>query len=280
MLVDSHTHLDDFHPEEMEGLLSRAQAAGVGAIVLAGTTLESSAACVQLAQTHPMLLAGVGIHPMDITSPIDDAVYGQLRDAANSTPRVVAVSETGLDFDIGAPDLAVQYQAFREQVRLAVELHLPVIFHSREIPGQPELHNEVLKVLRQEQGWQVGGAMHYFQGGAHDAQVCMELGMYISLAKPLLRQPALQEIAASLPLESIVLETDTYPQPFKGKRENWTEPKDVRQVAEKVAELKGITVEEVEEVTTANFIAMCTRSGAPGRSQVLDGVLLHNFQKP
>ena len=77
MLVDSHTHLDDFHPEEMEGLLSRAQAAGVGAIVLAGTTLESSAACVQLAQTHPMLLAGVGIHPMDITSPIGDAVYGQ-----------------------------------------------------------------------------------------------------------------------------------------------------------------------------------------------------------
>ncbi len=104
--------------------------------------------------------------------------------------------------------------------------------------------------------------------------------MYISLAKPLLRQPALQEIAASLPMESIVLETDTYPQPFKGKRENWTEPKDVRQVAEKLAELKGITVEEVEEVTTANFITMCTRAGAPGRSEVLDGVLLHNFQKP
>jgi Tat protein secretion system quality control protein TatD with DNase activity len=81
-------------------------------------------------------------------------------------------------------------------------------------------------------------------------------------------------------MESIVLETDTYPQPFKGKRENWTEPKDVRQVAAMLAELKGISVDEVEEVTTANFIAMCTRPGAPGRSDVLDGVLLHDFQKP
>lgn len=280
MLVDSHCHLDDFPDGELDGVLSRAQAAGVSAIVLAGTTLASSEACVALSKTHPILLAGVGIHPMDITDPIDDAMYGQLRDAATSTPRVVAISETGLDFDKGAPDLAVQYQAFREQIRLAVELHLPVIFHSREIPGQPELHNEVLKVLRQEQGWQVGGAMHYFQGDARDAKVCMELGMYISLAKPLLRQPALQEIAASLPMENIVLETDTYPQPFKGKRENWTEPKDVRYVAEKLAELKGITVQEVEEVTTANFITMCTRAGAPGRSDVLDGVLRHDFQKP
>ena len=273
MLVDSHSHLDDFPPGELDGVLSRAREAGVRAIVLAGTTLASTAACVHLAQSHPMLLAGVGIHPMDVTGPIDDATYEQLRDAADSTPRVMAVSETGLNFDNGAPDLSVQYQAFREQIRLAVELRLPVIFHSREIPGQPELHNEVLKVLRQEQGWQVGGAMHYFQGDARVAQECMELGMYISLAKPLLRQPQLQEIAASLPLESIVLETDTYPQPFKAKRESWTEPKDVRQVAVQLAELKGIAVEEVEEATTANFLAMCTRAGAPGRAEVLDGVL-------
>jgi TatD DNase family protein len=273
MLVDSHSHLDDFPAGELAGVLSRAQEAGIRAIVLAGTNLSSSTACVHLAQSHPMLLAGVGIHPMDVTGPIDDATYTQLRDAANATPRVVTVSETGLDFDKGAPDLSVQYQAFREQIRLALELRLPVIFHSREIPGQPELHNEVLKVLRQEQGWQVGGAMHYFQGDARDAQVCMELGMYISLAKPLLRQPGLQEIAASLPMESIVLETDTYPQPFKAKRESWTEPKDVRQVAVKLAELKGITVEEVEEVTTANFVAMCTRAGAPGRAEVLEEML-------
>ena len=273
MLVDSHTHLDDFPPEELEGVLSRAQAAGVGAIVVAGTTIASSEACVSLAQHHPILLAGVGVHPMDVAGPIDDEAYSQLRKAALSSPRVVAVSETGLDFEVGAPDLSVQYQAFREQIRLALELRLPVIFHSREIPGQPDLHHEVLRVLRQEQGWQVGGAMHYFQGDASAAQECTELGMYISLAKPLLRLPQLQEIAAWLPLESIVLETDTYPQPFKAKRERWTEPKDVRQVAEKLAELKGIPVEEVERATTANFVAMCTRGGAPGRGDVLKSML-------
>jgi len=273
MLVDSHTHLNDFPPDELEEVLGRARAAGVGAIVVAGTTIASSEACVSLARRHPMLLAGVGVHPMDLTGPIDDEAYGQLRDAARSSPRVVAISETGLDFEVGAPDLAVQYQAFREQIRLAVELRLPVIFHSREIPGQPDLHHEVLKVLRQEGGWQVGGAMHYFQGDASAAKECTELGMYISLAKPLLRQPQLQEIAARLPLESIVLETDTYPQPFKAKRERWTEPKDVRQVAEKLAELKGIAVEEVERVTTTNFVAMCTQGGAPGRREVLANLL-------
>ena len=124
-----------------------------------------------------MLLAGVGIHPMDVTAPVDDACAEQLRQPAQSTPKVVAVSETGLDFDRGAPDLALQYQAFRAQVRLAIELGLPIIFHSREIPGQPHLHQEALKVLRQEQGWRVGGAMHYFQGDERTAQECLELGI-------------------------------------------------------------------------------------------------------
>ena len=269
MFVDAHTHLDDFPPEELDGVLERARAAGVGAIVLAGTTLASTEACVELARRTPMLLAGVGIHPMDVTAPVDDACAEQLRQAAQSTPKVVAVSETGLDFDRGAPDLALQYQAFRAQVRLAIELGLPVIFHSREIPGQPHLHLEALKVLRQEQGWRVGGAMHYFQGDERTAHECLELGIYVSLAKPLLRRPDLQAIAASLPLESIVLETDTYPQPFKGSRDKWTEPRDVPLVAEKVAELKGVPVEEVERVTTANFLAMCERAGAPGRVEAV-----------
>ena len=269
MFVDAHTHLDDFPPEELAGVLERARAAGVGAIVLAGTTLASTEACVDLARRTPMLLAGVGIHPMDVTAPVDDACAEQLRQAAQSTPKVVAVSETGLDFDRGAPDLALQYQAFRAQVRLAIELGLPIIFHSREIPGQPHLHREALKVLRQEQGWRVGGAMHYFQGDERTARECLELGIYVSWAKPLLRRPDLQAIAASLPLENIVLETDTYPQPFKGSRDKWTEPRDVPLVAEKVAELKGVPVEEVERVTTANFIAMCERAGAPGRVEAV-----------
>ena len=151
---------------------------------------------------------------------------------------------------------------------------LPVIFHSREIPGQPDLHLEALKVLRQEQGWRVGGAMHYFQGDERTARECVELGFHVSLAKPLLRRPDLQAIAGWLPLECIVLETDTYPQPFKGSRDKWTEPRDVPLVAAKLAELKDVPVEEVERVTTANFLAMCERAGAPGRAEAVRAALL------
>lgn len=269
MYVDAHTHLDDFPHEELHGVLTRARAAGVGAVVLAGTTLESTESCVALARQTPMLLAGVGVHPMQVEAPFNDARVERLRREAQSTPKVVAVSETGLDFDRGAPDLSLQYQAFRAQIRLARDLGLPVIFHSREIPGQPELHLEALKVLRQEQGWRVGGAMHYFQGDERTARECIDLGFFVSLAKPLLRQPNLQALAARLPLQSIVLETDTYPQPFKGARDKWTEPRDVPLVAEKLAELQGVPVEEVERVTTANFFAMCERAGAPGRGDAV-----------
>ena len=271
--MDSHTHLDDFPPEEIDGVLERARAAGVGAIVLAGTTLESTEACVELARSRPMLLAGVGIHPMDVTAPVDGECADALRRAAMSSPNVVTMSETGLDFDRGAPDLSLQYQAFRAQIRLGLELGLPVIFHSREVPGQPELHMEALKVLRQEQGWRVGGAMHYFQGDERSARECVELGFYVSLAKPLLRRPDLQAIAADLPLESIVLETDTYPQPFKGSRDKWTEPRDVPLVARKLAELKDVPVEEIERATTANFLSMCQRAGAPGRADAVRAAL-------
>lgn len=269
MYVDSHTHLDDFPPEEIDGVLERARAAGVGAIVLAGTTLESTEACVELARSRPMLLAGVGIHPMHIDAPVDGECADALRQAALSTAKVVTMSETGLDFDRGAPDLSLQYQGFRAQIRLALDLGLPVIFHSREIPGQPELHLEALKVLRQEQGWRVGGAMHYFQGDERCARECVELGFYVSLAKPLLRRPDLQAIAGDLPLGSIVLETDTYPQPFKGSRDKWTEPRDVPLVARKLAELKDMPVEEIERATTANFLAMCERAGAAGRADAV-----------
>ena len=130
---------------------------------------------------------------------------------------------------------------------MARELGLPVVFHSRES------HDEAFRVLREERAYDVGGVMHYFQGDIRTAQKVMDLGFYISLARPLLRLPYLQKTAVKVPLESIVLETDAAPQPFKSKRENWTEPRHVATVAQTLAELKGIDVEEVEEATTRNM---------------------------
>ena len=164
-----------------------------------------------------MLHAGVGLHPMDLKEPVDDSTLATLRELAQD-PKVVVWSETGLDYLPTSPAKEVQDQALRAQVRLACELDLPLIVHTREAD------HDLLRVLREEGAGRVGGALHYFQGDLETAQAAMELGFHISLAKPLLRLPALQEVAARLPLDRIVLETDSFPQPFKKHRHRWTEP--------------------------------------------------------
>ncbi len=246
MLIDIHTHLDSFTPGDVSDILSRSHAAGVGMVFTAGATIEASARSVKLSSLFDDLFAGVGIHPMDLTGPVDDVASQQLRELAISSAKVVVVSEIGLDFTEGTPDRAIQYQAFREQIRLAIELDLPIVFHSRDS------HPEVLRVLREEQAYEVGGAMHYFQADLQTAREAIDLGFFVSLARPLLRLPALQEVAKNLPLEHIVLETDAAPQPFKAKRENWTEPRHVADVATKLAELKGVSRKEIDEATTEN----------------------------
>ena len=262
-LIDTHCHLDAYTTDaEIGEVLEPARAVGVRLIVNAGTTVKSSRRCVELTETFPELYAGVGIHPMDLTGPVDDHAYSQLRECATSTDKVIVISEIGLDFLDNMPDRATQYQAFREQIRLARELRLPIVFHSREA------HDEVLRVLREERAYEVGGAMHYFQGDMDTAQAAIDLGFYISLAKPLLRLPHLQAVAADLPLERIVLETDSAPQPFKAKRENWTEPRHLQDIAGKLAELRGIDIEEVRRTTTDNFFKMLGDRGAKVRAAV------------
>ena len=247
ILGDSHTHLDEYPPTEISDILKRAEGAEVGLIVCAGTTVASSRACIELSRKYDVFFAGVGIHPMRVEGPVDEEVYCTLQDLAVNNPKVVCISEIGLDFLPESPDRDLQNQAFREQIRLARELRLPIIFHSRES------HPEVLRTMREEKGYEVGGVMHYFQGDEATAREAIDSGFFISLARPLLRLPELQEVARKLPLESMVLETDAAPQPFKKYRHNWTEPHHVKDVAQKLAELKGITLEEVAEVTTGNL---------------------------
>ena len=131
--------------------------------------------------------------------------------------------------------------------------HFPLRLASRVIP---ELVINVLKVLREERAYEVGGAMHYFQADLQTAREAIDLGFYISLAKPLLRQLELQEVAAQLPLDHIVLETDSAPQPFKRNRDRWTEPRNLKDISEKLAQLQRRDVEEIQATTTANFKRM------------------------
>ena len=250
LLGDAHTHLDQYAPDEIPGILERAREAGLGFIICAGTTVDSTRACIQLSQQHEMFYAGVGIHPMEAHAPIDESVYSELDTLARENPKVICISEIGLDYLPESPDHEVQDQVFREQIRLARSLKLPIIFHSRES------HSEVFRVLREEKAGDVGGAMHYFQGDEPTARAAIDCGFFISLARPLTRLPELQEVARAIPLEHIVLETDAFPQPFKKYRHNWTEPRHVLEVARKLAEIKGATVEEVARVTTNNLAGL------------------------
>ena len=247
LLGDCHTHLDHYAPAEMPEILDRAREAGVAFAVCAGTTLQSTQDCIDLAEKYEPLYAGVGIHPMQAHEQVSGEVYAELERMAKSSSKVVCISEVGLDFLPTSPDHDIQYQVFREHIRLARSLKLPIIFHSRES------HPEVLRVLREENGGEVGGAMHYFQADEATAREAIDCGFYISLARPLTRLPELQEVAKAIPLENIVLETDAAPQPFKKYRTNWTEPRHVRSVAETLAEIKDIPVEEVARVTTGNL---------------------------
>jgi TatD DNase family protein len=246
-LGDCHTHLDKYAPEEMPGIIKRAQEAGVGYIVAAGTTLDSSRACIQMTADYSIMYGGVGIHPMEARDPVDDELYRTLEALAKSSSKVVCISEVGLDFLPESPSHTLQYQVFRQHIRLAMSLRLPIIFHSRES------HPEVFKTLREEQAGDVGGVMHYFQGDETTAREAIDCGFFISLARPLLRLPELQETAKAIQLDNIVLETDAAPQPFKKYRHNWTEPRHVKSVAEKLAELKNITLEEVTQTTSKNL---------------------------
>ena len=246
-LGDCHTHLDQYPNVEIPEILDRAHKSGVVFAICAGTTLQSTQNCIDLAEEHAPLYAGVGIHPMEAHEPITDDVYSELERMAKSSTKVACISEVGLDFLPSSPVHETQYQVFREHIRLAKSLKLPVIFHSRES------HPEVFRTLREENANEVGGAMHYFQGDEATAREAIDCGFYISFARPLTRLPELQEVAQIIPLENIVLETDAAPQPFKKYRTNWTEPRHVHSVAETLAEIKGITVEEVADVTTRNL---------------------------
>ena len=169
LLADCHTHIDDYPAIEMPDILQRAQDAGVRFIVVAGTTMESTRKCIQMTQQYEMLYAGVGIHPMNARERIDEGTYTDLKAMAEGCDKVVCISEIGLDFLPDSPDHEVQYQVFREQIRLARELKLPIIFHSRES------HPEVFQTLREERAGDVGGVMHYFPSRRGNGKGCHRL---------------------------------------------------------------------------------------------------------
>ena len=246
MLIDTHVHLDPFSKIEIEEILYRATNEDVKIVISAGTTIESSKKNIEYSKIFPQFFTGVGIHPMDLIEPFSKNHDNELRDLVSNHEKVIVMSEIGLDYLPDMPDRAWQFDAFRKQISIARDFELPIIFHSRDA------HNDCFRVLREERAFEVGGVMHYFQGSLYDAQTAIDSGFYISIARPLFRIDELQDVVKKISLEHIVIETDSAPQPFKKNRENWTEPRHLRSILLKIAELKDLSAQEVERIIFNN----------------------------
>jgi TatD DNase family protein len=252
-LIDTHAHLDDEQfAADLPAVLERARAAGVGRVVAIATTADSSRACLALAGRHPGLAASVGIHPNHAAQAAAgdwDAVAALAAD-----PRVVAVGETGLDRHWDYTPFATQEDYFARHLELGRATGKPVVIHCREADA------DVLRMLRDafDRHGPVRGVMHSFVGDAAMARECLGMGLYLSFTGMLTYKnaAALREVAATVPLDRVMVETDCpylSPVPLRGKR---NEPANVVHTAVCLAGLHGLTPEAMAERTTANARAL------------------------
>jgi TatD DNase family protein len=246
MFVDTHAHLQwASFDKDREHVISRARKAGVERLVNIGFDIDGSRKAIELAEKHKGLYATVGIHPHN-ASQLNQNVLDKLRKLCEET-KVVAIGEIGLDYYRNLSSREAQKKAFEAQLLLAEELELPIVIHDREA------HRDILEILSGFFG-KISGVMHCFSGSREMAEQCVKSEFYISIAGPVTFPNAhkLHEIAKWTDLNRILLETDSpwlAPQDVRGKR---NEPAFLLSIAKKIAELRGITLDELAETTTRN----------------------------
>ncbi len=235
-MIDTHAHLDfPNYKKDYDEVLERAAAAGVKAIICVGIDEKSSTNAVKLAESTPQLWATVGIHPHDAAKVSDN--YQLHLEKLASSERVVAIGETGLDYYKNYSPRHVQQMVLRELMHLAWQVKKPLVFHCRDA------YEDLLKILTEEKVENIGGVLHCFSGDKDFARQSLNLGLYISIAGPVTYPNAhrLREVVKYVPLDRILLETDSpflAPQPQRGKR---NEPACVEYIYDEVAQLKQIS---------------------------------------
>ncbi|RWU13555.1 TatD family hydrolase [Anoxybacillus flavithermus] len=247
MLFDTHAHLNatQFN-EDVEQVIERARAEGVSHIVVVGFDRPTIERAMELAEQYSFIYAAVGWHPVDAVHMTDEDLSMIERLAAH--PKVVALGEMGLDYYWDQSPKDIQKEVFRKQIRLAKKVKLPIIIHNRDATA------DIVDILREENAGEVGGVMHCFSGSIEVARQCMDMNFYISFGGPVTFKNAKKpkEVAKEIPLDRLLIETDCpylTPHPFRGKR---NEPSYVKYVAEAIAELKGLSFEEVAQKTSDN----------------------------
>lgn len=245
MLFDTHAHMDDSaFDADREALLAALPEKGIGLLMNPGCSLASSRNAVALAESFDYIYAAVGSHP-DAAREVCPEVIAEYRALCKLT-RVKAIGEIGLDYHYEDVPRGIQQAAFRSQMALAAELDLPVIVHEREA------HEDGMKIVEEFPG--VTGVFHCYSGSLDMAKWLIGRGWYIGFTGVLTFKNARKalEVAGNIPLDRIVLETDCpymSPEPFRGKR---NDPGKLYRMAERLAELRGMTVEEVQERTFQN----------------------------
>ena len=249
MLIDSHAHIQGNEYEgEVEAVIERAHAAGVDKIVAVGGAgdMSSNTDAIALADSFHAVYATVGMHPHDAK----DVGIEELETLRGLTthPKVVAIGETGLDYYYNHSSHELQEQVFSSFIHMACETGLPIVVHERDAA------EKTAELLRQEGNGKLCGVIHCFTGNYQSARAYLDLGFYLSFTGIITFKNAepLRAVVRQIPLDRILVETDApylTPVPHRGKR---NEPAYVRFVAETVAKVRGISLEEVASITTAN----------------------------
>ncbi len=247
MLFDTHTHVNaDEFGEDRSEVIQRAREAGVSRMVVVGFDRPMITKAMALVEEYEDLYAAVGWHPVDaVDMQAEDLEWIE---SLTHHPKVVALGEMGLDYHWDKSPAEVQKNVFIQQIELAKQVDLPIIIHNRDAT------EDVLSILEKESADQVGGIMHCFSADWDAAKRALDLGFYISFGGPVTFKNAKEtkEVAAKIPLDRLLVETDCpylSPHPFRGKR---NEPARVKLVAEEIAELKGMSFESLSSITTQN----------------------------
>ena len=247
MLFDTHAHMDDrAFDEDRAELLSNLPGQQIALLMNPGCSLESSRNAVKLAGSYDYIYAAVGSHP-DVADEVNGEVLEEYRKLCKLNPKVRAIGEIGLDYHYEDIPRELQLKAFRLQMELARELDMPVIVHERDA------HEDGMHIVKNEFPT-VKGVFHCYSGSAEMARQLVDLGWYIGFTGVLTFKNARKavEVASSIPLERIVLETDCpymSPEPFRGKR---NDPGRLYRMAEALAQIRGLPVEEIHRITMEN----------------------------
>ena len=242
MLIDIHTHIQQFEDKDLSNLIINARNSKIEVIVAAGTTIEDSKKCVKLSNEVKEVYAAVGIHPQNIKDDKTDGYLNIFKELLKCN-KTIMISEIGLDIQDNSVPLKIQKKIFLEQINLAREVNKPIAFHVRNA------EKEIIDIINSERLFELNAVAHYFNGTYNYAQKLLDNNIFISVAKPILRDKNLEEVIKKIPLNKIVIETDSYPQYFKKNRMRWTEPKDLNLIIIKLSEIfkidKDIIVENI-----------------------------------